>query len=48
MKNSAACSQSGENFTEEDKRLVLAKQREIMAKVIPVHRELAARARLKL
>ena len=38
----------GENFTEEDKRLVLAKQREIMTKVIPVHRELAARGQIEI
>ncbi|HHU29449.1 MAG: glycoside hydrolase family 57 protein [Bacillota bacterium] len=44
-----SCLQSkGENFTEEDKRLVLAKQREIMAKVIPVHRELAARGQIEI
>ncbi|MDA8433740.1 MAG: glycoside hydrolase family 57 protein [Nitrospiraceae bacterium] len=38
----------GKNFTGEDKRLLLAKQREILGRIIPAYREMASTGRIEL
>jgi alpha-amylase/alpha-mannosidase (GH57 family) len=38
----------GRNFTEEDKRLLLGKQREILKKIIPAYREMAMSGQIEL
>ena len=38
----------GRHYTEEEKQWFLAKQRELVARVIPLHRELAARGQIEL
>jgi len=40
--------EKGHDFTEEDKQAMLAEQRSILARVIPLHKELAARGQVEL
>jgi alpha-amylase/alpha-mannosidase (GH57 family) len=44
----AQLQQKGENFSEEDKELVMRKQWEIIDMVVPVHRELASKGQIEL
>jgi alpha-amylase/alpha-mannosidase (GH57 family) len=44
----AALQQKGENFSDGDRELVLCKQWEIIGKVVPIHRELAALGQIEL
>ncbi len=44
----AALQQKGENFSEEDKELVLRKQWNIIGQVVPIHRELAKLGQIEL